>query len=331
MPPGRSGEELVTLLARAAQNAGADLMTEARVQDLYADANGRVLGLRILRPGGEVEELGVGALVLATCGFGANHAMVAQYIPEMAGARYFGHEGNRGDGILWGMELGGAVADMSACQGLGTLADPHSIVVPHPLLIEGGYLVNTRGERFTHELENISGMCVPVLQQPGGLAWVIFDDARHLSCLRHSVEQRQLADVGAIKRADSWEGLERACALPRGSLMARAREIDVARNADQADALGRMWRALAPLAPPFCALRVTGALFHTQGGLVVDTGARVLTPSGQPLPNLLAGGGAARGISGADLRGYLPGAGLCMAITLGRLAGRSAARIATHD
>ena len=43
--------------------------------------------------------------------------------------------------------------------------------------------------------------------------------------------------------------------------------------------------------PAYCqAIKVTGALFHTQGGLVVDESARVL-----PLPNVFAGGGAARG------------------------------------
>jgi fumarate reductase flavoprotein subunit len=73
---------------------------------------------------------------------------------------------------------------------------------------------------------------------------------------------------------------------------------------------------------------VTGALFHTQGGLVVDRNAQVLRPDGSALPNLFAGGGVARGISGPDVTGYLPGAGLCMAITLGRLAGRAAARVA---
>jgi fumarate reductase flavoprotein subunit len=49
-------------------------------------------------------------------------------------------------------------------------------------------------------------------------------------------------------------------------------------------------------------------------------------PGGGALPNLYAGGGAARGISGRGPSGYLPGAGLCSAVTLGRIAGRAAAR-----
>jgi fumarate reductase flavoprotein subunit len=52
----------------------------------------------------------------------------------------------------------------------------------------------------------------------------------------------------------------------------------------------------------------------------------VLRPDGRPLPNLYAGGGAARSISGPAVTGYLPAVGLAMAITLGHIAGRSAAQ-----
>ena len=70
---------------------------------------------------------------------------------------------------------------------------------------------------------------------------------------------------------------------------------------------------------------MTGALFHTQGGLVVDGEARVLGSDGRPLPNLFAGGGAARGVSGAGAAGYIAGNGLLTATGFGRLAGRAAA------
>jgi fumarate reductase flavoprotein subunit len=326
IPPGRNGEELLALLANACGRAGAEIVMEARVIALYADAEDRVLGLQLQRPDGSVERLGCEALVLGTCGFGGNHAMVANHIPEMATARYFGHEGNQGDGIRWGLELGAAVADMTAYQGLGTLADPQQIIVPHPLMIEGGFLVNARGERFTHELANISGMCVPVLEQPGGVAWVVFDERRNQDCLAHSVEQRQLREVGAIRSAASWAELELLCQLPEGSLAKENAAVNAARQTDASDRLGRSFAGLEPLEPPYCAIRVTGALFHTQGGLQIDSAARVLRPDGRPLPNLYAGGGAARSISGPAVTGYLPAVGLAMAITLGHIAGRAAAQ-----
>ena len=94
------------------------------------------------------------------------------------------------------------------------------------------------------------------------------------------------------------------------------------------DTFGRDFTTKPALTPPYYAIRVTGSLFHTQGGLVIDANARVLRADGRPLPNLFAGGGAACGISGSADWGYLSGNGLLAAVTLGRIAGREAAAIA---
>lgn len=74
------------------------------------------------------------------------------------------------------------------------------------------------------------------------------------------------------------------------------------------------------------AVRVTGALFHTQGGLAVDDHARVLRGDGTVIEGLYAGGGAAAGISGCGANGYLSGNGLLTALCYGYLAGRHASR-----
>jgi fumarate reductase flavoprotein subunit len=73
-------------------------------------------------------------------------------------------------------------------------------------------------------------------------------------------------------------------------------------------------------------VKVTGALFHTQGGLAVDAKARVKRRDerGGLFPNLFAAGGAAAGVSGGTAAGYLSGNGLLTATTLGRIAGRAA-------
>ena len=47
--------------------------------------------------------------------------------------------------------------------------------------------------------------------------------------------------------------------------------------------------------------------------------------SGRLLPNLLAAGGAARGVSGNDVWGYLAGNGLLSAVAGGWIAGATAA------
>jgi fumarate reductase flavoprotein subunit len=113
--------------------------------------------------------------------------------------------------------------------------------------------------------------------------------------------------------------------LPEEALAATFAQVDAVKAGSQPDPFGRDFQGKPPLTAPFYAAKVTGALFHTQGGLVVDGQARVLRTDGTPLPNLYAGGGAARGISGAGADGYLAGNGLLTATTFGKLAGRAAA------
>jgi fumarate reductase flavoprotein subunit len=102
--------------------------------------------------------------------------------------------------------------------------------------------------------------------------------------------------------------------------------VEACVRGERADRFGRDFTGHPPLAPPYRAVKVKGALFHTQGGLVVDAQARVLREDGRPLPNLLAGGGAARGVSGPS-SWYLAGNGLLTATTFGRLAGTTASRL----
>ncbi|MBP6852289.1 MAG: FAD-binding protein, partial [Rhodoferax sp.] len=75
-----------------------------------------------------------------------------------------------------------------------------------------------------------------------------------------------------------------------------------------------------PLVAPFHVVKVTGALFHTQGGLDIDAGCRVLREDGSAFPNLLAAGGAARGVSGNAVWGYMSGNGLLSAVGGGAIA-----------
>ncbi len=321
--PERTGADMMSRLAAACARAEVDILNEAEAVDLFADERGAVMGVRLRRPDGGLEEIGCRALVLATCGFGGNAEMIARYIPDMKDARYFGWEANKGDGIVWGEALGGALADMDAYQGLGLLADPQGIDVNPKLLIEGGVQVNTAGERFSDELDDVSGQGARVIAQPGGYSWVVYDERIHQACAELP-QYRALLELNARRSADSLAGLARLVGVPAEALSATLEAVADAVGHGRPDSFGRRFDRPA-LQPRYHALRVTGALFHTQGGLVVDERAQVVRPDGTPLPNVFAGGGAAGGISGRGPSGYLPGAGLCSAITLGRLAGRAAA------
>ena len=324
--PGRTGIELVDALGRAAEEAGILVSTGARVVDLYAGEDGRVRGVAIERPNGLRETIGCGALILATCGFGASRAMVARHIPHMAAAPYFGHEGNRGDGIAWGEALGGAVADMGAYQGYGALTDPYGIIMNYDVMLEGGFAVNRDGRRFSHELEDVSGQAEKVIAQPDSVAWVVYDEERHRRA-SSLPEYKDLLRLGAVRSAPTIAGLAAAIRVPEGALAETFAGVEALGRSGEPDAFGRRFEAGERLSAPYHAVKVKGALFHTQGGLVVDGDAQVRRPDGSRLPNLFAGGGAARSVSGPGVWGYLPAMGLGTAVTLGRLAGEAAARL----
>ncbi len=318
--PSRSGAELIDRLRGATEAAGIPILTEATATILYADADKRVRGVGAERPDGSSERIGCGALILACNGFGGNEDLVRRHIPEMADALYFGHRGNRGDAVLWGEKLGAEERFMSSYQGHGSVAHPHGVLITWAAIMEGGFQVDATGCRFSDETHGYSEQAAVVLTKAAGTAFDIFDE-RIAAIARQFEDFRQAEAAGAVIAADSVAELARRMKLPEATLAATCAEVARYKSGAARDPFGRAFAGAPALAPPFKAVRVTGALFHTQGGLVIDAHARVLSAAGAPLPNLFAAGGAAAGVSGATAAGYLSGNGLLTATALGRIAG----------
>jgi fumarate reductase flavoprotein subunit len=323
--PSRSGEELIDAMREAAEAAGAEILCEARVTTLFAGPDGRVAGLAFERPDGTAEEIGCGQLILACNGYGGNKELVARYIPSLAEALYFGHSGNQGDALLWGQALGAASRHLSGHQGHGSVAYPAGILITWATITEGGVQIDLDGRRFCDESRGYSEQAAEVLRQRHGLVWTVFD-ARIAGIARQFEDFKRAEAMSAIFFASDWPSLAARMGVPEQALVATMAEVEALKQASGRDRFGRDFASVPHLAPPYCAVKVTGALFHTQGGLVVDGEARVLTEDGRPLPNLFAAGGAACGVSGSQASGYLSGNGLLTAVTLGRLAGAAAGR-----
>jgi fumarate reductase flavoprotein subunit len=321
--PNRTGSELEAALEAALARTPAALFTGARVETLYADRD-RIVGVETVRPDGTREAIGCGALILACCGFGANADMVRQWIPDMAEAVYHGHPGNKGDAMAWGAALGAELSDMTGYQGHGGLAAGFGLPILWPVILEGGFQVNRHGLRFSDESLGYSEQAAKVNAQPGRVAWSFYDERLHQ--LMHQFDDYHDAlRAGAVMTAPSWAELAQTAGLPVETVLNTVAQVEAATRGETKDAFGRDFTGKPVLSGPFYAVRVTGALFHTQGGLAVDPDARVKTTAGGVFPNLFAGGGAARGVSGPDADGYLAGNGLLTATTLGKLAGRAAA------
>ena len=322
--PKRTGAELMDFLIMAAARAGINTLTSACVTSLFAGDDGRVVGIRIRRPDGTVEDIGCDAVVLACNGFGGNPAMVRSFIPEMANAQFFGHTGNTGDGIRWGEGLGALLRHMGAYQGHGSVASPHGILITWATMMEGGIQVNADGRRFSDEHQGYSEQSVAVLQQPGGIAFDIYDRRCHQIALQFE-DYRNAVAAGAVREASDVHALAHEFGLPEATLASTLNECRAFSAGEAQDPYGRSFTGSPAITPPYFGVRVTGALFHTQGGLVVDSTGRVVRSNGNVLPNIFAAGGVACGVSGSTVAGYLSGNGLLAAVGLGRLAGYSAA------
>ena len=328
--PNRTGSELMGALCRAAERAEIDVLTNALVTDLYSDSNHKILGVKVLRTDGQTEEIGCDALILACCGFAGNPEMVEEYMPQIKEAEFFGHPGNKGDAIKWGKSLGADLADIGSYQGHGGLAAGRGVPILWPMIMEGGFQVNINGERFSNESLGYSEQAVKVVSQPKKIAWNIFDERLH-ELMKEFEDYNNAIEAKAIIKADNAAELSALTGINKDSLDKTIKEVEEMVEGKRKDSFGRDFTIKPKLESPYYTVKVTGALFHTQGGLVVNEHAQVMDKNKVPLPNLFAGGGSARGISGPSDWGYIAGNGLLTATTFGRLAGLSAANLVKTD
>ena len=325
-PSTRKGTQIVNELRNiTAIKDNILLVQHAPVKDLIAlEGDGGVIGLEVEIVGQGINRVRAQKLILACNGFGRNTEMLKQYIPEMADAFYFGHEGNTGEGILWGMELGAATQHMGAYQAHGSVAYPHATLLTWVVIVNGGFQVNKQAKRFSNEYTGYSEHAIEVLQQEDKIAFEIFDERVYQSVLMFE-DFNQCIEMGAVKKGATIEEIADLFQLPPEELRKTLESYNRAAEGRAPDSTGRQ-NFQGPLNPPYYGVRVTGALFHTQGGLKVDKKAQVLGEDGSPIPNLHAGGGVAVGLSGSRVKGYSSANGLLAATVLGKIAGEEAAK-----
>ena len=316
--PSRSGEELINALRVACENKGIDIICSRRASVIHHDGL-LIHGVTIVSSAdGDRESIACKKLILACNGFGGNKEMVGIYMPEIKDALWFGHSGNVGDAVNWGEQLGASVKQLGAFQGHGNVAHPHGILITWAVITQGGVQVNKNGVRFWDESQGYSEAARAVLSQPDAYAVTIFDQ-RIASIARQFEDFKRAETLGAIVEAENIEQLAEKLCLPAEQLHITLADIPRC----GVDRFGRSFESF-PLSPPYVGVRVTGALFHTQGGLDVNAVGQVYHKTGDLFPNLYAGGGAACGVSGASDSGYLSGNGLLSAVVLGFRAGQQA-------
>ena len=222
-----------------------------------------------------------------------------------------------GDALDIGNQLGAQTGYLDAYQGHGAVADPHGVMATWAAVKLHGVIVdNERGERFGDETIGYSEYA----RRAGPARRTCLADHRRADRRRMPAvltDYQRLVEMRAIRWAD--DAPARATDRTRVTDREDARRYPQPPSATGPTTSGRTFAS--ELRAPYGAIRVTGALFHTQGGLLVSPRAGVLR-AGVEIPGLFAAGGAAAGMSGHGAAGYLAGNGLLAAVGLGYLAGR---------
>jgi fumarate reductase flavoprotein subunit len=163
-----------------------------------------------------------------------------------------------------------------------------------------------------------------MLDLPGKQAYEIFDE-RIFRLHRDAPGLRSLGRLFyavLLLKAETAAELAGKLGIDAEGLKQTIRECNALAASGAKDAFGRVLPQ--PLEAPYYGIRVTVALYHTQGGLKVSADGQVIRADGSIIPNLYAGGSVAVGVSGKGLEGYLPGNGLLASLGLGMIAAEHA-------
>ncbi|WP_349359162.1 FAD-dependent oxidoreductase [Stappia sp.] len=325
-PPSRSGADLLAGLERAAEARDIPLaFAQPAVRLLERD--GRVIGAETRDSQGRTLRIGAKAVVLATNGFGGAPGLLHLNCPSTRAAQYAGAPGSEGEALRWGRDLGAATGNLGAFQGHAAIAARNGALVTWTVIERGGLIVDANGNRFADETLGYSAFTDHEMTAEGPC--VMIYDARIAESVRAG--QPTFGDVlapGVTIVEETVAALARRAGLPADRL---ERTLSCCARAAEggSDRFGRTSWEMGPLRAPLYATQIMPAVFHTQGGLMVDARARVLRPDGEAIPGLFAGGGAAVGISGrSGSGGYVSGNGLLSALGLGYVAGRAAGQAA---
>lgn len=321
-PASREGADLVRDLRRAMEEFEIPFRVGVPVTGLLTADDGSVAGVEA-EDAGRKPRVEAKKVILASNGFAANREMLLRYCPDIADAPYFGAPGNTGEGIEWGEKLGAAIEHMGAYQGYAAVCE-NGILVSWTTIEKGGIIVDRDGRRFGDETSGYSAFVPEVRRHADGPIYVIFDRRIMESVRNHEPRFKGLVEGGFVKEAATVDELASLHDMPRDDLEETLARYDAAASAG-VDEFGRKDFGSAPLQFPLHVVRASTGLFHTQGGLRINTNAQPLRADGNPVENLYAGGGVAVGISGSDGgKGYSSGNGLLTALGWGKIAGEHA-------
>lgn len=318
-------ETLIDPLLQATENNGGEILLNCKAEELLQDEDGTIIGVKAYgtKENTEYTILAHHGVIMATGGFAANAEMVNKYsstIPENNPTS--NAPCATGDGILMAEAVNANLVDME-----------YIIMHPNPGtnvyftgMIDNSIYVNQNGERFVNEQSDRDEVCYAILDQPGQVAYVLFDS----NTINEDFWSTQdggyqdfvkLAEEGKCGYGETVEELAESIEVDKEALQKTIDEFNEMVEGKLSDPFGReLFYKKIEDGPYYASIR-TARTHNTLGGIEINTHAEVLDIEGNVIPHFYAAGEVTGGIHGSNRIG---GNSLTDCIVFGRIAGVSA-------
>lgn len=341
------GQALVGRLRLALADEGVPVWLETGLRDLRVD-DGRVVGAALTRDDLRLDVRATRGVVLATGGFDHDQALRDAHLPPVAAPDASGGAAtNTGDGLRAALALGAATDLMDSAWWMPVVRLPSGRVqvLVSERCIPGSLVVDPRGHRFTNECAPYVDFVRRQVELGHREVWLVMDSRARSRYPFAGILPLQpfpspWYDAGLVHRAGDLDGLAARTGMDPATLRATVerfnghalRGVDPDHGRDRS-AYDRYYGdptlpspTLAPLTrAPYYAIRMLPGDLGTNGGVVTDEQARVLTTDGAVVPGLYATGNVTASAMGEDYAGA--GATIGPAMTFGWIAARHAAGI----
>ena len=349
------GQALAGRLLKALLDKSVEPETSCAGKELLVE-DGRVVGVRLSTPDGDVDVRARAGVVLAVGGFEWNPEYVRAFLRGPM-THPVSMPTCEGDGLRMAMKVGAKLGNMREAWWIPAAVVPKEDnwlglqLMSGPRCLPRTIIVNREGKRFTNESANYNAF---------GAAFHVLDVARfdwaNLPCWM--ILDQGYVDLygfggrfGVPGKAADWAisaptlaELAGKLGIPAGALeetverwnanVAARHDPDFHRGESAHDRWwgdpnrkGEIEGAIGPIdRGPFYAAELKSGTLGTKGGPVTDVHARVLDIDGEVIPGLYAAGNTMASAFGMTYGG--PGGTLGPAMTFGWLAGRHAAGVA---